>query len=284
MEVISKEEEGEFNWEVVHFMKNQKDVIAQNPSEFYYNQPLFVSEDVQPIDLGCIDLSLVKKGEPGAPSSSSLAKGWWRVGIFFSDHPLDTRKMMLFLKLYRFWSNHPQHIQKVLLPIILRKVQVTPALLDYLCVNYSKNPTISYEWTYSTGKSDEKEKKLVNIFKCYSEELDTWHRDCFDPHRRQDRIWFSVVAGGDNNEIYFSTTVAQLHFLHWAWRHGVLHYAQNNIQIIKMEYLNMQNNRKRKRFSKLIIQKNEKKKPCTKKTLEGCEIIHHHNVNLFEFF
>lgn len=242
---------------LLDFANRQEEYIEAHPDDWNDNDPLFCEDSLKPLDMEKMDGKNAVEDRKADRNPPQGEKVLWRIGRFYGDTILEDKKYILLMRLQRFWTD--ERTLEVLVPIITRKTKVTPCLLDFLCVNHSKNPAIIYSWDVR-GVS-----QLVNIFKRYNDVLKIWHRGCFDPHRRvdplkPDRVWFDV-----QNETH-STTVAQLHFLHWCWAHGVLHYAEEHFEEIKKDHMAAQQVRKRKRDSGTKQKREEIKKaaktPC----------------------
>lgn len=62
----------------------------------------------------------------------------------------------------------------------------------------------------------------------YKAYLDTYKKRNFDPFRRNYRFTFQY----DENET-FITTIGQLNFFKWVYKHGVLEYIEDNLEKIK---------------------------------------------------
>jgi hypothetical protein len=229
---------------VIDFSARQEEYIQEHPEDWFDNEPLFCEEKLKPLSLLMIEGKNLRTSVEERKADRDPPRGdrvLWRIGRFYGDCVLDTKKYFLLMRLERFWTD--ERTLSILVPIITRRTMVTPCLLDFLCVNHSKNPEIVYPWDIR-GNS-----QLINIFKNYNLALKLWHRGCFDPHRRvdplkPDRVWFDV------GEETHSTTAAQLFFLHWCWAHGIFHYAQDHFDEIKADHMSAQQARKRKRDMK----------------------------------
>ena len=255
------------------FAKRQEEEITKNPDGWFKREPLFCNQDVESLEMKIIEhdyncpktfgeeedqeedqkMKKERKADRNPPKGEKII---WKIGRFYGGERLEDKKYYLLMKLQRFWND--ERTQKILIPMVTRQTLVTPCLLDYLCVNFSKNPEILYEWKIK-GMT-----QYVNIFKKYNEALKTWHRGCFDPHRRvdpkkPDRIWFDLKI---NDQVFtHSTTVAQLNFFHWCWTYGILHYAEKNHFAIKQDHMKAQQSRKKRRLENGVqIDENGKKK------------------------
>ena len=244
------------------FAQRQEDEIRENPLTWHKHEPLFCAEDVKPLQMKMIVHDQKYDESPAAQKERKADRDpprgeriLWKIGRFYGEKMLDDKKFFLLMRLQRFWNN--ERTLNVLIPMVTRQTQTTPCLLDYLCVNHSKNPEIVYQWNIRGNDH------FVNIFKRYNEALKSWHRGCFDPHRRvdpkkPDRIWFDLNVNG--NIVTHSTTVAQLNFFHWCWTYGILHYAEEHHADIKMDHMRAQQSRKRRRLENTNVDEHGKKK------------------------
>lgn len=113
-----------------------------------------------------------------------------------------------------------ERIRTTLLPLINQDSQVSLRLLDWLCVNYSKNRNIMCCGTDGV---------LRNIHNDYKLTLSVYRRSSFDPFRRKLRSTVRV-----DDDVYI-TTLAQCNFVYWAYEHGILDYAITNLSAIEAD-------------------------------------------------
>lgn len=221
---------------VHEFAKVQNEYVTA--SEQSKNDVYFVSEEAVLFEMSrtmgsvCVD---ERKADKNPPTDDKVV---WRTGMFYGDVLLETRKFTSLLRMSYFWTE--ERLEKFLIPIITRKTRVTPCLLDFFCVNFTKNPEIIIRH----------KNELLNVHRRYEEILKSHHRGGFDPHRRidprkPDKVWFFTSGSATPH----STTVAQLYFLHWVWTSGILAYVEKNFDDIKRDHIKVQQDSKRKRDS-----------------------------------
>jgi hypothetical protein len=63
----------------------------------------------------------------------------------------------------------------------------------------------------------------------YKSTLDGYSKKLFDPFARYERIEYTIPATGEK----VMTTVAQLNFLRWAIKNGIVNYIQTNPSVTK---------------------------------------------------
>lgn len=132
--------------------------------------------------------------------------------------------------------------------------------LEWLVTNYAKKQTIILY-----GK---KSNKMFNIFEEYGKQQKYYKRARFDPFCRNKRIYFIrelySVYTHKKQKIVLLTTVAQLNFMMWIHKNGVLKYAESykhrihddmeatnfSVSKEKKEYKKQNKKRKRKELSK----------------------------------
>lgn len=120
-------------------------------------------------------------------------------------------------------------IENQLLPLIYKKDQregkrVSLRVLDWLVTNFSKKNRIIYTLHLPNGKT-----VPFNLYLQYKSSLNRYKRHVFDPFRRHKRVYFI-----HKNHMY-STTVGQLNFMHWAFQHQIIQYAQSRMEEIEAD-------------------------------------------------
>lgn len=128
------------------------------------------------------------------------------VGKFLFHHTLSRRHVSRLQKLNVFFDK--KKLESVVLPLICMNSKISLRLLNWFVISYCKqNQTI-----IQTKKS------FIHIYNDYRSALRCWKRPLFDAFRRGPRIYFTI------NKTQYSTTVAQLNYIHWALSHGVLQH------------------------------------------------------------
>jgi len=145
--------------------------------------------------------------------------------MFKSQKLLDKKHIPVIESLMSFYT--PEMIREVLIPLISSSdgkegVHISLRALNWLVTNYAKKYPILYK-VKPPGMSE----KVINIHSEYKTWLWKYRRTQFDPFRRRQRLMFEL-----DGESY-TTTVGQLNFMYWAYRYGVLRYAQQHIQEIE---------------------------------------------------
>lgn len=102
--------------------------------------------------------------------------------------------------------------------------RVSLRVLDWLVTNYSKKNRIIYTLTLENGKT-----VPFNLYLQYKSSLNRYKRHVFDPFRRHKRVYFLF-----QNHMYF-TTVGQLNFMQWAFKHQIVEYAQSCMGAIEAD-------------------------------------------------
>jgi len=134
------------------------------------------------------------------------------VGKFWATKQIHRRKKDRLRALLPFFTR--ERIAKMVVPIISVTSKISLRALDWLVINYSKKHKVVLVNTHS---------HIVNVYDDYRAWLHHWKRPLFDAFRRGTRIYFEFQG------YTYSTTVAQLNFLYWADRVGVLEYASHHI-------------------------------------------------------
>ena len=141
-----------------------------------------------------------------------------KIGIFWTTSNASKRKVDRLTALLTFYSK--ERLAKMFVPIISVTSKISLRALDWLVINYSKKHKVVLVNQHSN---------IVNVYDDYRAWLKYWKRPLFDAFRRGPRIYF------DFHGYAYSTTVAQLNFLYWADRCGVLEYANAHIDEIEKD-------------------------------------------------
>lgn len=140
------------------------------------------------------------------------------VGMFWHTEPLPQRCLNRLTTLLTFFT--PERIEKMLVPIISVSSRISLRALDWFVINYAKKHKVVLVNSHS---------HITNVYDDYRAWLKYWKRDLFDAFRRGTRIYF------DHAKYTYSTTCAQLNFLFFADRVGVLQYANHNISTLETD-------------------------------------------------
>jgi len=151
------------------------------------------------------------------------------IGRFWFSASLDSKRRTRLRMIQKEFTD--KVIKEKLLPMISRTGKekgedkklsecgrVSLRALDWLVTNYSKKTQCAY-----SVKPPGLVKMRFNVFKQYKAWLTRYKRVNFDPFRRHIRVYFTF-----ENQIY-SSTVGQLNFMDFAFKNGVLEYAQSNL-------------------------------------------------------
>ena len=119
-------------------------------------------------------------------------------------------------------------IEDHLLPLINKQgagaKRVSLRVLDWLVTNFSKKNRIIYTLRHDNGKTIP-----FNLYLQYKSSLNRYKRHVFDPFRRHKRVYFIF------KQHMYSTTVGQLNFMHWAFEHHIIDYAQSRMAEIEAD-------------------------------------------------
>jgi len=104
---------------------------------------------------------------------------------------------------------------KHLVDILDKKSSISLRSLEWFITNYSKKKSLSYKTT---------EGKTFAVHCAYKSSLDGYSKKLFDPFCRTDKFEYSVPQ----SETKVTTTVAQLNFIRWCIKNGIIDYITNN--------------------------------------------------------
>lgn len=111
-------------------------------------------------------------------------------------------------------------IRRIVTPIISVTADISLRALDWFVINYSRRNKISLLNVHS---------HVLSIYDDYRSWLAFWKRSVFDAFRRGPRIFY------EQDSYVYSTTVAQLNFLYWCERGGILGYVSKNLVAIEQD-------------------------------------------------
>lgn len=107
-------------------------------------------------------------------------------------------------------------LESIVLPLICMNSKISLRLLNWFVISYCKQHQVIIQ----------KKNTFIHIYNDYRSSLRCWKRPLFDAFRRGPRIYFTI------QNTQYSTTVAQLNYIHWALRHGVLKHLYDQWPII----------------------------------------------------
>lgn len=153
--------------------------------------------------------------------SNTLQRTRWEqlqvIEPYFTDELIGTQLLPLIHKNAAGTSDHkgsPDQKQK----------RVSLRVLDWLVTNFSKKNRIIYTLQLENGKT-----VPFNLYLQYKASLNRYKRHVFDPFRRHKRVYFIY------QQHMYSTTVGQLNFMHWAFEHQIIQYAQSRMAEIEAD-------------------------------------------------
>lgn len=136
-------------------------------------------------------------------------------------------------KFFWFYHQHPRSTQRlkqlephfdmaclkgIVLPLICMKSKISLRLLNWFVISYCRehNILLTCKSTTTTPRLCVKTPQRLHVYNLYRTTLKYWKRELFDAFRRGPRIYFHV------DKKLYSTTVAQLNYIHWAIKYHIL--------------------------------------------------------------
>jgi hypothetical protein len=141
-----------------------------------------------------------------------------QIGRFWSIDKFSRRQIDRLKALTNFFTD--ERMEKIVIPIISVNSRISLRALDWLVINYSKKHKIAL-----VGKT----LYVMSVYNEYRTWLHYWKRNIFDAFRRGHRIYFKYYG------YIYSTTPAQLNFLYWCEKSGVLEYANEHLEKIESD-------------------------------------------------
>jgi hypothetical protein len=128
-------------------------------------------------------------------------------------------KVLLVSELRAYFAD-PTLVRTVLLPLVAQTHRVSLRTFEWCCVNYAKRCNLVCR-RLDGG--------YCNVYREYRRVLAVYHREAFDPFRRHSRT--TLVVDG----VVHATTLAQVHWVAWAHRNGVLRFVEENAARIEAD-------------------------------------------------
>jgi len=124
------------------------------------------------------------------------------------------RKSDILLNSIDAFYGTPQN-SETLVQILTKTGGISLRNLEWFITNYSKKTNLMYKTI---------DGKIFSVHCAYKSTLDGYSKKLFDPFCRSDKISYKVP--GTSDEI--STTVAQLNFIKWCIKNGIIEYIKEN--------------------------------------------------------
>jgi hypothetical protein len=104
---------------------------------------------------------------------------------------------------------------ETLIQILTKTGGISLRNLEWFITNYSKKTNLMYKTN---------DGKIFSVHCAYKSTLDGYSKKLFDPFCRSDKISYKIP--GTSDEI--NTTVAQLNFIKWCIKNGIIEYIKQN--------------------------------------------------------
>lgn len=127
---------------------------------------------------------------------------------------MTTKSELLFASINDFYSD-PEN-QETLINV-LNKRNGSPSLrsIEWFITNYAKKNLTNYQT---------KDGKIFTVHCAYKSTLNGFSKRFFDPFCRSSKISYRIPG----TDVEIQTTLAQLNFIRWVIRSGILSYMENN--------------------------------------------------------
>ena len=139
-------------------------------------------------------------------------------GVFWTTQALTPASTARLESLLKFFDK--ERLEKVVVPIISNTGGISLRALDWFVINFARTKELALVNSRNN---------IVNVYESYRTWLSHWKRTCFDAFRRGPRLFFEY------DQYHYSTTVAQLNYLFWAERNGILRYAKSHVEEINAD-------------------------------------------------
>ena len=141
-----------------------------------------------------------------------------------------TQNSLLMNNLMDFYKDEP--ILTKMLKIITGESKISLRIVDWFATNYAKK----YYTLYTIDDA-----KRFKVYYDYKLKLKAYSKKRFDPFCRWDRISIPYKNG-----TCIETTIGQLNFFKWALENKVIHFIEENYEVIEKDMNNRNSTSKRK--------------------------------------
>jgi hypothetical protein len=131
---------------------------------------------------------------------------------------MTTKSELLFASINDFYSDPGN--QETLMNV-LHKRNGSPSLrsIEWFITNYARKNLTNYQT---------KDGKIFTVHCAYKSTLNGFSKRFFDPFCRSSKISYTIPG----TEVEIQTTLAQLNFIRWVIRSGILTYMENNRRML----------------------------------------------------
>jgi len=145
-----------------------------------------------------------------------------------------TQNELLLNNLLDFYKNDDNLIR--MLKIITGESKISLRIVDWFATNYAKKNYTYYEMT-----NQHDNKIRFKVYLDYKLKLKAYSKKRFDPFCRWERISIPYKDG-----TCIETTIGQLNFFKWALENKVVHYIEENYDVIEKDMNSRNSTSKRK--------------------------------------
>jgi len=176
------------------------------------------------------------------------------------QNQLNDGKSLLLRSITNYYNNNQNYLN-IFIDILNGNSKISLRLIDWLVTHYSKSNNIQY---WIDTKSNIIYKKIpsnydnayklkkFNLYSDYRAQLKSFSKKYFDPFRRHERISYII-----NENLTIETTLGQLNFFKWFFKHNIYYFVVNNHHDITND---MSSNSKNKSYKKKNIETIKKEK------------------------
>lgn len=145
-----------------------------------------------------------------------------------------TQNELLLNNLLEFYKDETNLTK--MLKIITGESKISLRIVDWFATNYAKKNYTLYTMTNKNGDN-----VRFKVYPDYKLKLKAYSKKRFDPFCRWDRISIPYKDG-----TFIETTIGQLNFFKWALENGVVHFIEENYDVIEKDMNNRNSTSKRK--------------------------------------
>jgi len=185
--------------------------------------------------------------------SSSKASQEASSGTYLDANQVDftTKEKYYYRSINKFYKKLTSKDIKFMMSIIDSESKISLRLLDWLVTKHSDKNVI-------TIKQNDDDNDRINVHISYKAQLKSFKKKYFDPFKRYKKFYYTFTI--DDKKHKYLTTIGQLNFFKWSFKHNIIKYVEDNFDNLSTEMLSSNKEEKDKKDTNSRASKGGKNK------------------------
>ncbi len=166
-----------------------------------------------------------------------------------------TKEKYYYRSINKYYNKLTSKDIKFMMSIIDSESKISLRLLDWLVTKYSDKNVI-------TIKYNDDETDRINIHISYKAQLKSFKKKYFDPFKRYKKFYYTFTIDGKKHK--YLTTIGQLNFFKWSFKHNIIKYVGDNFDSLSTEMLSSNKDEKDKKDNNSRASKGSKTSKASK--------------------